>query len=158
MDFFLTYIYKVICGQPEPNTKEFQGMTDERVKICSAFMENSCPELLYIHNSTNVRQLTSVPLHSRCCSSGKLLDSKNGVQIITNDVHLCVHIDVAVKWFHYYRLRHFPKFMCGVVLEWLKEQPWYLHGENFNVGRLLNSHWANTYKIMYRESVQNLMI
>lgn len=158
MDFFVTYIYKVLCGQPEPNTKELQNMTNERVKVCGNFMENSCPELMYIHNSSYVKQMNSVPLNSRCCSSGKALVSTNGVQIITNDVHLCVHTDVAVKWFHYYRLRHFPKFMCGLVLKWLKEQPWYLHGETFSASRLLNSHWVNTYKIMYKESIQSLMI
>ncbi len=158
MDFFITYVYKVICGQPEPNTKEFQAMTNERVKVCGKFMENSCPQLMYIHNSSHVRQVNAVPLYSRCCSTGKMLDNKNGVQIITGDVHMCIHADIAVKWFHYYRLRHFPKFICGLVLQWLKEQPWYLHGETFNISRLMNSHWSNTYKLMYKESIQNLMI
>lgn len=157
MDFFITYIYKVVCGQPEPNTKELQAMTNERVKVCAAFMEKSCPELLYIHNSTEVTQINSVPLHSRCCSTGKLLDSTNGVQLIMKDLHVCVHSDIAVKWHHYYKLRHFPKYMCGLVLEWLKEQPWYMHGKIFNISRLMNSHWLNTYKTMYRESIQNLM-
>jgi hypothetical protein len=157
MDFFILYIYKVICGQPEPNTKELQAMTNERVKICSGFMKKSCPELLYIHNSTGVTQINSVPLHSRCCSTGKVIDSNNGVQLITKDLHVSVLRDVAVKWYHYYRLRHFPKYMCGVVLDWLKQQPWYLHGETFTMSRLMNSHWVITYKTMYKESIQNLI-
>ena len=36
MDFFVTYIYKVICGQPEPNTKELQAMTNESKGIFDA--------------------------------------------------------------------------------------------------------------------------
>ena len=158
MDFFITYVYKVLCGQPEPNTKELQTMTNERVSICSEFMNKSCPELLYIHNAKEVTQINSVPLQSRCCSTHKLLDSSNGVQLITGDIHICVHRNVAVQWYHYYRIRHFPKFICGLVLEWLKVQPWYLHEQTFHVSRLLNSHWANTYKIMYKESIQRLII
>ena len=153
----MTYVYKVVCGQPEPNTKELQAMTNERVKICTAFVEKSCPELMYIHNSLSVSQINSVPMQSRCCSTGKRLDSSNGVQLMTNDLHICVHVDVAQKWYHYFRLRHFPRYMCGLVLEWLKEQPWYMHGETFNASRLMNSHWTNTYKIMYKESIQYLM-
>jgi len=157
MDFFITYVYKVLCGQPEPNTKELQTMTNERVSICGEFVNKSCPELMYIHNSTKVTQTNSVPLHSRCCSTKKILNSCNGVQLVTDDIHVCVHRSVAVQWYHYYRLRHFPKFICGLVLEWLKAQPWYLHGQTFNISRLINSHWVNTYKIMYKESIQKVM-
>lgn len=157
MDFFISYVFKVICGQPEPNSKEFQSMTAERVKICKAFMEKSCPDLIHIHRATTITQMNSVPNQSRCCSSGKPVDSKNGVQLITDDAHLCVHSTVAMKWHHYFRLRHFPKFICGLVLAWLKEQPWYLHGETFDISRLMSSHWVNTYKTMYRESIQYLM-
>ena len=158
MDFFMTYVYKVLSGQPEPNTKELQAMTNERVKVCSEFMQKSCPELMYVHNSTSVTQINSVPIHARCCSTGKALDSTNGVQLVMKDIHVCVHIDIAVQWYHYYRLRHFPKFMCGLVLEWLKEQPWYMYNKNFDSSRLLNSHWVKSYKFMYNESIQNLMI
>ena len=157
MDFFISYVYKVICGQPEPNTKEMQEMTDERVRVCTEFSKKACPELKYLHNASDVTQINSVPLHSRCCSTKKLLNSMNGVQLVMGDVHVCVHADIAVKWFHYFRVRHFPRFMCGLIVEWLKEQPWYVSNEQFHSSRLMNSHWVNTYKRLYRESIQILM-
>jgi len=157
MDFFIIYLYKVVSGQPEPNSKEMQAMANERVKVCLKFMEKSSPELLSIHNAMSITQVNSVPRHSRCCSTGKILDSQNGVQIIADGLHVCVHSDVAIKWYHYYRLRHFPRFLCGLLLNWLKVQPWYVLGETFNISRIMNSHWSNTYKVMYRESIQYLM-
>ena len=157
MDFFISYVYKVICGQPEPNTKEMQEMTDERVRVCTHFSKRACPELKHLHNATNVTQINSVPLHSRCCSTKKVLNSMNGVQLVMDDVHICVHSDIAVKWYHYFRVRHFPRFMCGLIVQWLKEQPWYIPHEQVSSSRLLNSHWVNTYKRLYKESIQILM-
>lgn len=155
MDFFIVYVYKVLCGQPEPNTKEMQTMTDERVSACVKFAKKSSSYLLVLHDCTNVQQINSVPLFSHCCSSGRRLN--DGVQLIMGDTHVCLHRDVAKKWFHYYRLRHFPKFVCGLILEWIKIQPWYFENKVFDIYRLLNSHWPDTYKKMYRESLQILM-
>jgi hypothetical protein len=156
MDFFVVYVYKVLCGQPEPNTKEMQTMTDERVSACVNFAKKSSPHLLTLHHCTKVIQINSVPLLSHCCSTGKRLN-EDGVQLIMGDSHVCLHRDIAAKWFHYYRLRHFPKFMCGLILEWIKDQPWYFENKVFDVYRLLNSHWVDTYKRMYAESLQILM-
>lgn len=157
MDFFMTYVCKVICGQPEPNSKEMQEMTDERVRMCTEFSKRACPELKHLHNANKVTQINSVPLHSRCCSTKKALNNMNGVQLIMDDIHVCVHADIAVKWYHYFRIRHFPMFMCGLIVEWLKEQPWYIMHGQFNSSRLMNSHWVNTYKRLYKESIHILM-
>ena len=41
MDFFISYVCKVIYGQPEPNSKEMQEMTDERVRVCTDFSKRA---------------------------------------------------------------------------------------------------------------------
>ena len=156
MDYFLVYVYKVLCAQQEPNSKEMQTMTEQRVKICAAFAKKSSPHLMRLHDSTMVIQHNNVPLHSRCCSTGRTLNNANGVQLELDGFSVCVHSDILEKWFHYFRLRHFPKYMCGLIFEWVKEQPWYLESENFDIYRLTTSHWATTYKKMYKESVQSL--
>lgn len=157
MDFFMVYVYKVLCAQQEPNSKEMQAMTDERVRVCSAFARKSSPHLMRLHESTKVVQRNSVPLHSRCCSSGRTLNNATGVQLDMDGFTVCVHSDILQKWFNYFRLRHFPKYMCGLVFEWVKEQAWYLENQNFDIYRLTTSHWATTYKKMYKESIQSLM-
>ena len=156
MDFFIVYVYKVLCGQPEPNTKEMQAMTDERVSVCVNFAKKSSPHLLSLHHCTEVVQINEVPILSHCCSTGKRLND-DGVQLKMGELLVCLHRDVAVKWFHYYRLRHFPKFMCGLIYEWVKSQPWYFEEKVFDIYRLQNSHWVSTYKKMYAESVQSLI-
>lgn len=157
MDFFLIYVYKVLCAQQEPNCKEMQAMTAERVRVCSSFAKKSSPHLMQLHESTTVTQSNSVPLHSRCCSTGRVLNNTNGAQIDMDGVCVCVHSDVLIKWFHYFRLRNFPKYMCGLIFEWVKQQPWYLESQNFDIYRLTSSHWNCTYKKMYTKSVQILM-
>ena len=64
MDFFIVYVYKVLCGQPEPNTKEMQAMTDERVRVCVKFAKKSSPHLLTLHSCTEVIQINKVPILS----------------------------------------------------------------------------------------------
>lgn len=157
MDFFMIYVYKVLCGQQEPNCREMQNMTDERVHVCTSFAKQASPLLQKLHDSTVVVQTNYVPLHSRCCSTGKNLNSANGVQLNIDGFCVCLHAEVLQKWFHYFRLRHFPKYMCGIIFEWVKEQPWYVETKLFDIYRLTSSHWATTYKTMYRESIQRLM-
>jgi hypothetical protein len=157
MDFFMVYVYKMLTAQQEPNSKEMQAMTQERVRVCAAFAKKASPHLMRLHESTSVTQSNSVPLHSRCCSTGRVLNSANGVQLDMDGFSVCVHSEVLEKWFHYFRLRHFPKYMCGLIFEWVKEQPWYLESQEFNIYRLATSHWAATYKKIYKESVQSLM-
>ncbi len=157
MDFFLSYVYKVLCAQQEPNSKEMQTMTDERVRVCAAFAKKASPHLMRLHDSTLVIQSNSVPLYARCCSTGRALNNSNGVQLNMDGFCVCVHSDILEKWFHYFRLRHFPRYMCGQIFEWIKTQPWYLENQTFDIYRLTASHWAHTYKKMYRESVQSLI-
>ena len=156
MDYFMIYVYRVLCGQQEPNCRDMQAMTDERVRVCTAFAKRSSPLLHRLHTSADVVQTNCVPLHSRCCSTGKSLNDGNGVQLNMDGFCVCVHSDVLVKWFHYFRLRHFPKYMCGVIFEWIKEQPWYLEKKTFDIYRLTSSHWVSTYKKAYKESIQML--
>ena len=40
MDFFMTYVCKVICGQPEPNSKEMQEMTQARLEACGIYEDS----------------------------------------------------------------------------------------------------------------------
>ena len=116
----MVYVYKVLCAQQEPNCKEMQAMTQERVRVCTTFAKKASPHLMQLHDSTTVIQRNSVPLHSRCCSTGRVLNSANGVQLEMDDLSVCVHSDVLEKWFHYFRLRHFPKYMVGIIWEWVK--------------------------------------
>ena len=153
----MVYVYKVLCAQQEPNCKEMQAMTQERVRVCAAFAKKASPHLMRLHDSTTVIQRNSVPLHSRCCSSGRVLNNANGVQLAMDDISVCVHSDILELWFHYFRLRHFPKYMVGIIFEWVKKQPWYLESQNFDIYRLTASHWCSTYKKMYKESIQILM-
>ena len=153
----MLYVYKVLTAQLEPNSKDMQIMTDERVRVCAAFAKKSSPHLLRLHSTSEVKQTNIVPLHSRCCSTGRSLNNENGVQLILDGFCVCVHIDILKKWFHYFRLRHFPRYMCGLILEWVKKQPWYLENQQFDIYRISSSHWASTYKKMYTESIQNLM-
>ena len=156
MDFFIVYVYKVLCDLPEPNSKEFQAMTDERVRVCSAFAKRSSPLLMKLHRCNEVRQINSVPEHSRCAVMGVQLNRHSGVQLVSEDFHICLSTPIMQKWFHYFRLRHFPRYMCGLVLEWLKREPWFSHHRTFDPSRLLSSHWVHTYKKMYKESITAL--
>ena len=157
MDFFMTYVYRVLCGLPEPNSREMQAMTDERVRVCLKYARISSPILTYLHKTNTVTQLNSIPLHSRCCSTGKQLTKGSGVQLILDDTHVCVDMITLKEWFHYFRLRNFPQYMCGLIREWVIQQPWYIETAEFDHNRLLSSHWINTYKTMYNESLQYLM-
>ena len=153
IDFFIVYVFKVLCNLPEPNCKDMQAMTAERVRVCSEFAKRSSPLLMKLHRSEHVTQLNSVPENSRCAVTGVHLERNNGVQILSDTFHVCVHADVMNKWFHYFRLRHFPHYMCGLILEWVKRQPWYLHNRNIDISALSGSHWVHTYKRMYAESI-----
>lgn len=152
IDFFIVYIYKVLCDLPEPNNKDMQAMTSERVRACTLFAKKSSPILLKLHRSKCVTQVNSVPENSRCCVTGVLLEGA-GVQLIGEEFHVCVHTEIVHKWFHYFRLRHFPQYMCGIVREWIKRQPWYVHTHNVDISHLTGSHWVHTYKRMYTESL-----
>ena len=158
MDFFLVYCYKLLTAQQEPNSKEMQALTEERVRVCAAFAKKSSPHLMRLHDSTLVTQTNAVPLHSRCCATGKALNSANGAQLIMDDFCVCVHSDVLEKWFHYFRLRHFPKYICGLIFTWIKEQPWFIENQNFDLYRLTTSHWSSTWKKIYKKSVQSLIV
>ena len=153
----MVYVYKLLTAQQEPNSRELQSMTTERVRVCAAFAQKASPLLMRLHESTTITQSNCIPLHSRCCATGKALNSANGVQLNMDGFCVCVHVQVLEKWFNYFRLRHFPKYMCGLIFEWVKEQPWYLENQNFDIYRLTTSHWVSTYKKMYKESVQSLM-
>ena len=61
MDFFMTYVYRVLCGLPEPHSREMQAMTDERVRVCLNYKMSS-PILMHLHKSLTVKQLNSIPL------------------------------------------------------------------------------------------------
>lgn len=149
-------MYRVLCGLPEPNSKEMQAMTDERVRVCLKYAESSSPVLSHLHKTNTVEQINTIPLHSRCCVTGKQLDNGSGVQLIMQDLHVCVSMDTMKEWFHYFRLRHFPKYVCGLIREWVVKQPWYVQTREFDQNRLIASHWTKTYKKMYNESVQYL--
>jgi len=157
MDFFMVYVYKILTNQQEPNSKDMQSMTNNRVRVCAAFAKKASSHLMRLHESQTVVQTNSVPLHSRCCSTGRALNNANGVQLNMDGFCVCVHADTLQKWFNYFRLRHFPRYMCGLIFEWVKKQPWYLENQNFDIYRLTTSHWATTYKKMYTESLQILM-
>lgn len=158
MDFFIGYVYRVLSGlSKSSNCKEMQSMTDERARVCLEYAQKSPPALMHLHKTVNVRQINCVPLHSRCCCTGKELSCSSGVQLILDDVHVCVSLDVLQEWFHYFRLRHFPEYMCGLIQEWVMVQPWYIKTSELDHHKLLQSHWASTYKKMYNESLQYLM-
>ena len=157
MDFFMTYVYRVLCGLPEPHSREMQAMTDERVRVCLNYAKMSSPILMQLHKSLTVEQLNSIPLHSRCCSTGKQLTKGSGVQLILDDMHVCVDMCTLKEWFHYFRLRNFPLYMCGLIREWAIKQPWYIESAEFDQNRLIASHWVQTYKELYNESLQYLM-
>lgn len=152
----MLYVYKVLCELPEPNSKEFQAMTSERARVCSEYAKRSSPLLMKLHRSSEVRQINGVPENSRCAVTGVPLNRHSGVQLISDEFHICVDAQVMHKWFHYFRLRHFPMYVCGLVLEWLKRQPWFVHHHTFDPSRLMTSHWVHTYKKMYKESVTAL--
>ncbi len=154
IDFFIVYVFKVLCNLPEPNNKDMQAMTAERVRVCAAFAKKSSDILMRLHRSENVTQINSVPENARCCVTGVPLET--GVQLIGDDFHVCLHVDVMQKWFHYFRLRHFPLYMCGLIRDWIKRQPWYVHTHNIDISQLTGSHWVHTYKRMYAESVAAL--
>lgn len=153
----MNYVYRALCKLPEPSSREMQAMTDERVRVCLRYAKASDPILMHLHNSLNVEQINSIPLHSRCCFTGEMLEKGTGVQLILDDAHVCVSMETLKDWFHYYRLRHFPLFMCGLIRQWCKTQPWYIENGEFDENRLIHSHWAKTYKQMYSDSVQHLM-
>lgn len=156
MDFFMLYVYRVLCDLPEPNSKEFQAMTADRVRVCAEFAKRSSPLLMRLHNSTSVTQINSLPEHSRCAVTGVALGRHAGAQLVSDDFHVCLSSETLTQWFHYFRLRHFPRFVCGLVFEWLQKQPWYVHARTFEISRLMNSHWTHTYKTMYKDSVRAL--
>lgn len=153
IDFFINYVFKVLCGLPEPSSKDMQDMTKERVQACTGFAQRSSPLLMKLHRAEHVVQLSSVPEQSRCAVTGVALTRQTGVQLMCKEFHICVHTDIMNKWFHYFRLRYFPKYMCGLILDWIKCQPWHMHDRNLDISHLMNSHWVHTYKRMYAESL-----
>jgi len=153
----MTYVYRHLCGQTEANSKEMQAMTDERVRVCLNYANISSPILMHLHKTNTVEQINSIPLHSRCCCTGKKLDRGSGVQLIMDDMHVCVDIEIMKEWFHYFRLRNFPLYITGLVRQWAIAQPWYVASLEFDQNRLITSHWTKTYKQMYSESLQYLM-
>lgn len=157
MDFFISYVYRALCGQSELISKEMQAMTDERVRVCLKYAQQSSPILMKLHSTNTVEQLNSIPIHSRCCCTGKKLEAGSGVQLILDDIHVCIGTDIMKEWFHYFRLRNFPLYITGLVRKWAIQQPWYVATLDLDQNRLIASHWTKTYKQMYSESVQYLM-
>ena len=128
-------------------------MTKERARVCSDFAKKSSPLLLKLHECASVIQVNNVPENSRCAVTGVQLTRFSGAQLVTENMHICLDTSVMYKWFHYFRLRHFPRYMCGLILDWLKCQPWFVHTRTLDSTRLITSHWVHTYKKMYSESV-----
>jgi len=132
------------------------AFAEERVQICAGYMKKTSPLLQLLHDSTDVTQLNSVPRGSRCAVTQQELH--NGIQIITDKIHVCLHENIAQQWFHYFRIRHFPEYLCGVMRQWIKAQPWFAFQEHIDATTFINSHWIHTAEKMYQESKRILTL
>lgn len=157
MNFLIAHCFKKLCGISS-SSKQLDKNTQERVNACAAFANKSSPLLMHLHNSISITQINSVPMGSRCAVTGKQLNASNGVQLIMDKAHLCLHNDVMMKWFHYYRIRHFPDYVCGIIRQWVKEQPWFIINKDIDLSRLMSSHWPNTVSRMYKESMHQIKV
>lgn len=153
MQFVIIYAFKTICGLPAAS-KQMDKMTADRVKACAAYAKKESSVLMKIHHSDHITQLNSVPEGSRCAVTGKHLDYTNGVQLVMKDAHICIHTNKMQQWFHYFRIRHFPQYISGLIREWITKQPWYFMNKNIKLSQLTSSHWPDTILNMYKESME----
>ena len=150
MNEIVEFCLKNMTHSPcSPTTyKTLSVITEKRAQMCAAVAKVSSPLTMHIHNSTFVEQLIGTPNNSTCAVTQKRLHMKYGIQLKYDDAHVCVHPEVAELLYHYFTIRHFPRFMCGRVRAWLQTQPWFVGYIDADAQKQTRSHWE---PIMRRE-------
>jgi hypothetical protein len=139
LEFCLKNITRCACS---PTTyKTLSVITDQRAKMCAKVANVASPLTMHIHNSTNVEQFIGTPDNAVCIVTQQRLHNKYGVQLKYDNVHVCVHPDVAEIMYHYFCIRHFPRYMCGRVREWLQMQPWFAGYIDAKAQKITRAHW-----------------
>lgn len=146
LEFCLKNITRSACS---PTTyKTLSVITDRRAKMCAEVANVASPLIMHIHNSINVEHSVGTPDNTVCAVTQKRLHNKHGVQLKYDHAHICVHPDVAELMYHYFCIRHFPRYMCGRVRDWLQLQPWFVGYIDADAQKITRAHWE---PIMHRE-------
>ena len=149
----LVYCYETLWGRS--NSKVHPPFTQLRVDICSR-IHKKMPEVFQdFHNSRHVEQINGVPENSFCAGCQQPVEQ--GIQLKFNNRHICLHTNELNIWYHYFRLRHFPEYICGLIHAWTQEQQWYQNQEEPTLGYITNSHWQRTIQHLWEESTQQLL-
>ena len=113
------------CKKPTATLSEWRA--SERACLCASVCNSFPPVFRDFHKSCGVQQINGVPEGSSCVVSGELLN--DGMQLKFNNRHVCIHATHYNVWYHYFRVRHFPNYVCNNVYgtngaELLAEKMW----------------------------------
>jgi len=140
--------HNITESAPSPAVnKHMVKWTSLRAHLCAQFAKKMPPVFRDFHNSDVVQQINGVPENSVCVLNGDVIQT--GVQLKFNGRHIC--LKSSGLWYHYFRVRHFPEFLCGLIRNWCLQQPWYTPSYT-TLSHISNSHWAHTAEQMWLDS------
>jgi len=124
--------------------------TKLRASTCAKVAQKMPPVFRDFHAATTVQQINGVPENSVCTVDGDIIQSfQTGVQLKFKNRHIC--LKSSGLWYHYFRIRHFPQLLCGLIRDWSIQQPWYTP-MNTTLLHITNSHWIHTAEQMWHDS------
>lgn len=125
-------------------------ITHTRARLCAAVTAVMPPIFGEFHNSLAVEQISSVPEGALCVVDNTVI--QNGVQLKFGERHICLHNMYQPLWYHYFRLRHFPQLVLGMVSAWILTRT----GAIKTIQRDAVAQWSGTVYRMWRQSVESL--
>jgi hypothetical protein len=161
--YFLELISSSTQNIPQNVSRDCVTFNKSRADICARVFNHSKYKRIieFIHQSTSVQQINSVPENSTCSISDKIIPNvESGIQLIIRSPDFLNHVTLQKQFqsvcFAYFKVRHFTSFIQMEIRQWLLDQSWYLpkiYKTNVLLQRLLLSSFCTRIYTHYMESI-----
>jgi hypothetical protein len=165
VDVLLQWCVRQACVDVVASLRSIPTITHTRARLCAVMTALMPPIFGEFHNALTVEQISGVPEGARCVVDKTVIH--NGVQLKFGERHVCLHNMYQPLWYHYFRLRHFPQLILGIVSAWMQTPPTRAtraptrapprtQDTIKTMQKHAVAHWSNVVYRMWQQSVESL--